>query len=248
MILTKRPLVLVIGQSSKTTESVLKYISRCLPASIRSKIAKEKPLFKFGEIVDMDSSNGSVLQVEKIPLLYNHDRGSWFLRRLGDERMNFVGFTHYDLNPNPNNNEALIFQKNDIIGQANSFIVIVDYDEHDMMEDFLESINQNYLSILSTSLATYEQLAPILVLIAIKVNNNRTLSQENKYVEGALLSVKNIFARIFQRDKNRKLYSNRYIFYQPFNSSINDQSNIKNEGINYGVNLLCRTLEKIYMP
>ena len=160
--------------------------------------------------------------------------------------MSFAGFTHYDFNPNLNNNEAMIFHKNDIITQTNSFIVTVDYDEYDKMEIYLESVNSNYLSILSTSLATYEQLAPILVLIGVKVNSDRIPYQEidASYIDIAVQSVKTIFGRVLRKDKNRKLFSNRHIYYQAFNSGINNQ---RNEGINYGVNLLCRTLDKIYM-
>ena len=226
----KKSYVLVIGMNDTMTTNVHKYIARFIPISVnRSSVLNQKPFFKFGEIIDRQSN----IQIEKIPL-FNKDRGSWLLKRAGDKRFSFIAFTHKDFS-NPNNNDGKIFE--DIIAQTNSFIIIVDYNDkqHDKIEMYLESLSQNYLSIFSTSLSTYEQLAPILLLISIK---------DVKYTDTAVIAIRNIFGKILKRDKNRKLFSNRYIYYQTFNSNI---SNDSNEGINYGVNLLCRTLDKIHM-
>lgn len=164
-IILKKNLVLMLGQGSNTLcQQIHFYVSNAIPISGRSQVVVQQPIFRGGELVDMDYRNGNIVQIESIP----RQEMKWLLRRSGDGRLTFIQVDHVD-NSHPKNNEAIIFQS--IIDRVNSYIVVIEYNqnaEDGKIELFLESVYKNYISIWSSSqLSSLEKCSPILIMIGI---------------------------------------------------------------------------------
>jgi len=214
-IILKKNLVLMIGQGSNTLcQQIHFYISNAIPISGKSQVVFQYPVFRGGEVVDMDYRNGNIVQIESIP---RQQGNRWLLRRSGDGRLTFIQVDHID-NSHPKNNEAMIFQKDSILDRVNSFILVIEYNQIDdgKVELFLESVYKNYISIWSSSqlssLENLERPSPILIMIGIQKAS--AISFLDQYVDTIVIKIRRIMENIIAKDNMKNIFANRVILYQ----------------------------------
>ena len=223
-IVLKRNIIFVIGMGANglLSQEVHRYISNAIPTSGRSAVVNQSPVFRNGEVVDMDYTKGAIIQIESIPRSRDHNFNTkkWLLRRSGDNRLTFIQFNHSD-NSHPKNNEAIIFQKDSIIDRCNSYIVVIDYNQNDderVIESFLESVYKNYISTFHSELPTLEKCSPILIMIGI--NTRTTIPFIDQYIDNVIFKIRKTFNSIIAKDNMNKIFASIYTISGMDNISI----------------------------